>query len=385
MSKPIQLFVPTFHVEECLQEISQCLESGWTGLGFKTVEFETAWKSYTGLPNAHFVNSATAGLELALAVLKEQGEWEDSSEVITTPLTFVSTNHSILHAKLQPVFADVDEHLCLDPVSLRKKLTGGTKAVMFVGLGGNTGQLDKVADICRQFDLKLILDAAHMAGTYLHGKHAGHQADAAVFSFHAVKNLPTADSGAVCFASEQADKIARGYTWMGIDSDTYARTASSNQYKWRYNVPRVGHKWHGNSVMAAIALAELPYLDAGNAQRRDMAAQYDRLLEGIPQVRRVPVAPGCRSARHLYQVLVAERDNVITRLNSRGINPGVHYISNTNYPMYAYAAGTCPAADFAGEHVISLPLHLRLTTADIQRVSRELLEATLEAEPVTAG
>lgn len=374
----IQLFVPKFHTEECLAEIRECLETGWTGLGFKTVEFETAWKAFTGLPNAHFVNSATAGLQLALIVLKEMGGWDDMTEVITTPLTFVSTNHAILHAGLKPVFADVDEYLCLDPESVAARITDKTKAVMFVGLGGNTGQLSKVAWLCKDRGLHLILDAAHMAGTYLSGAHIGHQASVAVFSFHAVKNLPTADSGIVCFQSHKADAIARQYSWMGIDSDTYARTLSEKRYKWQYDVSRTGFKFHGNSVMAAIALAELPHLDDGNAQRRELAKHYDRLLEDSHLVKRVLVAPGCTSSRHLYQVLVESRDAVVGYMNNHGVNPGVHYISNTNYPMYAYAQRTCPVADYAGEHVISLPMHLRLTADDIRHVSSVLLEAVHE-------
>ena len=87
--EPIHLFVPKYRVDEALQEIRECLEKGWTGLGFKTLEFEQAWRAYTHLPHAHFVNSCTAGLHLAVKLLKEDGGWADGDEVITTPLTFV--------------------------------------------------------------------------------------------------------------------------------------------------------------------------------------------------------------------------------------------------------------------------------------------------------
>lgn len=147
--EPIQLFVPTFRNEECLAEIRECLEKGWTGLGFKTVEFEDAWKNYTGLPHAHFLNSATAGLHLAVRMLKEDGNWQPGDEIISTPLTFVSTNHAILYEELQPIFADVDETLCLDPVSVAERITSRTRAVMYVGIGGNTGHLDAIVALCR--------------------------------------------------------------------------------------------------------------------------------------------------------------------------------------------------------------------------------------------
>src|SRR4051794_21531508 len=113
--KPIQLFVPTFDVEGCLAEIRECLEVGWTGLGFKTVKFEEAWKAYTGLAHAHFLGSNTAGLHLAIKILKDELGWSDGDEIISTPLTFVSTNHVIVHEGLKPVFADIDETLCLSP------------------------------------------------------------------------------------------------------------------------------------------------------------------------------------------------------------------------------------------------------------------------------
>ena len=145
MDKPVQLFVPQYRIEECLSEIRTCLETGWTGAGFKTIEFETAWKKYTGLPNCHFLSSATAGLHLAVKLLKISNGWEDDAEIITTPLTFVSTNHAILYEQLTPIFADVDEYLCLDPKSVEKLITEKTKAVMFVGLGGNYGRLDEIA------------------------------------------------------------------------------------------------------------------------------------------------------------------------------------------------------------------------------------------------
>src|SRR3990167_8071415 len=106
--KKIQLFVPAYHIDECLAEIRQCLEIGWTGLGFKTAEFEEAWKKYTGLPNAHFLNSNTIGLHLVVKIYKTKLGWQDGDEIITTPLTFVSTNHAILFENLKPIFADVD-------------------------------------------------------------------------------------------------------------------------------------------------------------------------------------------------------------------------------------------------------------------------------------
>lgn len=369
--KPIQLFVPTYRVDECLNEMKECLEKGWTGLGFKTIEFETAWKEFTGLPHAHFLSSATAGLHLAVRLLKEQHGWHDGDEIITTPLTFVSSNHAVLYERLQPVFADVDEHLCLDPASIEARITPRTRAVIFVGLGGNAGRLGEVVALCRRRGLRLILDAAHMAGTRLDGRHVGTEGDITVFSFHAVKNLPMADGGMICCADPALDAAARRWSWLGIDKDTYSRTASDAAYKWHYQVEHVGFKYHGNSIMAALGLVGLRYLDADNAQRRQVAAWYDEAFNGIESIGRVPVGPGCESARHLYQVLVDSRDDVMVRLNAEKIYPGVHYRDNSVYPMYSDQPD-CPRVRAASERVMSLPLHLQLEQSDVERVASTL-------------
>ncbi|MBR1658524.1 MAG: aminotransferase class V-fold PLP-dependent enzyme [Synergistaceae bacterium] len=161
----IQLFRPKFEVDECLEEIRECLEKGWTGLGFKTVEFENEWKKYTKLPFAYYLNSATIGLNMAVSILKDACGWVDGDEVITTPLTFVSTNHAIPKAGLKAVFADIDDTLCLSPESVESRISDKTRAVIFVGIGGNIGHYYEIVDICKKHDLRLILDAAHMSGS----------------------------------------------------------------------------------------------------------------------------------------------------------------------------------------------------------------------------
>lgn len=378
--EPIHLFRPVFRVEEALAEIRECLEKGWTGSGYKTGEFEEAWKNYTGLPHAHFVNSGTAGLHLALKLLKENRGWQEGDEVITTPLTFVSTNHVILYERLRPVFADVDEHLCLDPASVAARISPRTRAVCFVGLGGNIGRYREVMEVCRAHGLALILDAAHMSGTWIGPDHAGTGADAAVFSFHAVKNLPTADGGMVCFADRDLDREVRKWSWLGIDADTFTRALSAGPYRWRYHVEHVGFKYHGNSVMAALGLVGLRYLDRDNAQRRELAAWYDEELASDTRIGRIPQPAGFQSSRHLYQVLVENRDQVMLGLNGCGIFPGVHYADNTTYSMFRYADGSCPRARLASERLISLPMHLGLTRSDIHRVARALASSLTHAE-----
>lgn len=368
----IQVFRPSFRVEECLEEIRECLEQGWTGLGYKTVEIEKAWCEYTALPHAHFLSSATAGLHLAVKMLSEKHGWSEGDEIITTPLTFVSTNHAILYERFQPVFADVDQYLCLDPESIESKITPRTRAVMFVGLGGNAGQLKEVSELCRRKGLSLILDAAHMAGTRLNGKHVGSEADVTVFSFQAVKNLPTADSGMICFQSEEDDEAARKWTWLGINKDTFARTVVQGSYKWYYDVENVGFKYHGNSIMASMALVGLRYLDRDNAYRRQIAKWYSEGLQSRRDISLVPISPGCETSQHLFQIMTSNRDEIMNALANSGVHPGVHYRANTEYGMYSYGRGTCPHAERASCRTVSLPIHLGLAHSDIHRVMQTL-------------
>lgn len=373
--KKIQLFVPTYHINECLAEIKECLEIGWTGLGFKTVKFEEAWKEYTGLPNAHFLNSSTIGLHLAVKIYKIKLGWRDGDEIITTPLTFISTNHAILFENLMPVFADIDETLCLSPRSIESKITQKTRAVMYVGLGGNAGRLREVIKLCKQYKLVLILDAAHMAGAKYLGRQAGHEVDCAVFSYHAVKNLPTADSGMVCFQEKELDGMVRKMSWLGINKDTYARS-SKGEYKWLYDVEYLGLKGHGNSIMAAIALVQLKYLDQDNQRRRQICERYSQLLKVRPEIKFVEHLPDGVSSRHLFQIRVPvdSREKLLVYLNSQEIYPGVHYRVNTEYKMYNYGLSTCPKAEQAAREVISLPLHLQLTDEDVVRVAQSVIE-----------
>lgn len=379
--KPISVFTPKFRKKEILSQIEECLDKGWTGLGYKTVEFEEKWKQYTYFDNAHFLNSNTVGLHLAIRILKIANQWKDGDEIITTPLTFVSSNHAILYENLTPVFADVDNQLCLDPEDVESKITRKTKAVLFVGIGGNIGQYKAIKKLCDKHNLKLIFDAAHCAGTKVdrifHGAaiakvQVGWDADVSIFSFQAVKNLPTADSGMICFQNKDYDQLARKMSWLGIDKDTFSRRDTKGTYKWDYDVPTLGYKYHGNSIIASMGLVGLKYLDEDNTRRREIVKIYTEALKNTPGIKIIEHNPECESSRHLYQVRIINRDQVIEYLNTQDIHPGVHYKDNTQYELYKEGYGSCPNAHKISKELITLPIHLNLTNDDIFRVTNTL-------------
>lgn len=276
---------------------------------------------------------------------------------------------------LKAVFADIDDTMCLTPESVKEHITEKTRAVMYVGLGGNTGHYKEIVSLCEEYGIKLILDAAHMAGTRLYGEIPGNEAEVVVYSFQAVKNLPTADSGMICFKKGEFDEIVRKKSWLGINKDTYARTTNMGNYKWKYDVEYVGDKAHGNSIMAAIGLVQLKYLDRDNAYRRQLAEWYQRRLSKHPdKIKLVKIDEGCESSCHLFQIMVKNRDELMVYLNAAGIFPGVHYADNTNYRMYSYGQGTCPYAEYVSEHTISLPMNLYLSYEDVQYICDEVIK-----------
>lgn len=380
--KNIQVLKPLYRTEEILEHVKECLEKSWTGMGFKTDEFEEEFKKHTGLKYCHALNSATAGLDLAVKQLKEKYGWDNTNEIITTPITFVSTNHAILYNNMVPVFADIDQFGCLDPVSVEKNITSKTKAILFVGLGGNIGSLFQIIEIAKKNNLRLILDAAHCCGTKNRDdKQIGSEdgIDVTVFSFQSVKNLTTCDMGAICWNNsdaEELDKQSRRLAWLGISKTTFDRSSSLGSYKWHYDVNEVGYKFHSNSIVASMALVGLKYLDSDNAYRRYLCDVYTKNLDGIVEI--VPTSPDCTSSRHLFQILVDKRDEVMLALNQVGIYPGVHYRDNTIYPMYFYAHDESSNACRFSERTITLPLHMHMAVEDVKYIVDRLKEIIIK-------
>ncbi|MGP1508301.1 MAG: DegT/DnrJ/EryC1/StrS family aminotransferase [Sphaerochaeta sp.] len=371
----IQVLKPKFHVDECLDAVRECLEKGWTGMGFKTAEFEEAWKKYTRHKYAYYLNSNTVGLHLAVKILKMNNNWRDGDEIITSPITFISTNLAVMYENMKPVFADVDQYLCIDPADVEKKITQRTKAVIFVGYGGRVGQLEKVIDICKKHGLKLILDAAHMSGTRVNGICPGtwDGVDVAVYSYQAVKNLPTGDSGCICWADEKSANLTKKLAWCGIDKDTYARS-NKGTYVWKYDVDYVGYKYNGNAIMAAVALTQLKYLDDDNKRRREIVEMYNEGFKDNPKIKIIPANYPDECSYHLYELAVPDREDLLNKLSAEGINCGVHYRDNSEYSIFVYNEGTCPKAHDISQHLITMPLHMWLSDDDVSLIINKVNE-----------
>ena len=369
----INVFKPRFRSNEVLANIRNILESGWTGIGNKTDVFEKEWEKYTKLKNSLFLNSATAGLHISVEVLKKFYGWNDQSEVITTPISFVSTAHCIIYSKLKPVFCDIDITGTLDPKKILTLINRRTKAVIFVGLGGNIGNLKKIKKICDKKKIKLILDAAHMSGTlYNSKKHVGAESDISIFSFQAVKNLPSADAGIINFKDKKLLNLAKKFSWCGIDKDTYLREKKSKNKinMWEYDVPYLGYKYNGNSIMAQIARVSLKYLKSDNDYRRKISSIYESKLS---KNKNIFIIPHCKwSSRHLFSILVKNRSKIIKKLKEKKINPGVHYKSILEFSYYKKKSfkrskDMSVSKNFS-KSILSLPLHTFLTKKQVHKI-----------------
>jgi perosamine synthetase len=362
LSGNIPLFRPSIS-EEAIDAVAHVLRSGWLGLGPRTEEFEKRFAAYVGAAHCVGLNSCTSAIHLALRVL----DLPAGAEVITTPMTFVSTNHAILYEKLEPVFADVDPatgNLSVD--SVKSKITDKTRALIVVHYGGYPADIDELYTLARTRGIAVIEDCAHACGAVYKGKRIGSHGDFHAFSFHAVKNLPMGDGGALTVRSSEIDARLRRLRWLGIDKDTFRRTTSTS-YDWEYDVPEVGFKYHMNDIEAAIGLAQLERLDLENARRAAIAALYREQLAPSDDVDLPPQSADRRSSFHLFPIRVDGRDSLVAKMKSEGIGVGVHYRRNDDYPMYRHTE--LPGAEVFSSRVMSLPMHMCLTDDDVGRIT----------------
>ncbi len=356
----IKLFHP--HIpEEFFPKVEEILKSGWIGQGPVVEELEQAFAEYTQAEYAVMVNSATSALNLAV----HAAGVGPGDEVLTTSMTFISSNHAILNAGATPVFVDIDpKTLLMDLDLVRAKVTSRTRAIMAVHYGGNPFDMRKLYAIAEEFGLKVIEDAAHACGSYSGPTPIG-GFGLTCFSFHAVKNLPVGDGGMVTTNSEEEYNFLRSMTWLGIDKSTFAR--SSGDYKWEYDVPVVGYKYHSNDIAAALGVQGLEKLNEWNGYRQTLRYEYEARL---PDVRFLEQTPNTFSSGHLCVIRVPNRDTLHDRLADSGIETGVHYKPNHLYPMYQqYDVGDLVETEKAYKEILTLPMHLKLNTNDISYIT----------------
>jgi len=358
----ISLFRPQIS-EEGIQAAADVMRTGWLGLGPQTEAFETAFAAYTGAPYCVGVNSGTSALHLAVRLL----DLPPDTEVITTALTFVSTNHALLYEGLTPVFADVaPETGNLMVAAVADRITDRTGAIMLVHYGGYPCDLDEFYALARDRGIRVIEDCAHACGATYRGARIGSHGDLHAFSFHAVKNLPMGEGGGLTVRSPDHDARLRRLRWLGITKSTYQH-AVRNQYQWEYDVTEVGFKYNMSDVQAAIGLQQLRRLDDENARRTIIASRYRDCLSKTAGVELLRYEADRSSSFHLFPILVEKRGDLIAKLWEAEIEVGVHYRRNDEYPMFD--SQDLPHTEQFWRSVVSLPMHLQLTDEQVDYVS----------------
>ena len=362
----IKLFEPYID-QDGIDAVTEVLKSGWIGTGPVVAQLEKEFAEFVGAKYAVAVNSATSALHLAVKVVGV----EDWDEVITTPTTFISTNHALLYEGAIPVFCDVEDATCnLDLDKAEEEVTNRTKAIMVVHYAGNPLNMDKLYAFAARHEIAVIEDAAHAMGAKYRGKRIG-SFGLTCFSFQAVKNLPAGDGGMVTTNSkEQYDKLMQ-LRWMGIDKSTFDRT-SSTEYAWEYEVEEIGYKYAMNDINAALVLSGLKHLDNDNIDRRDIAARYRSGLRD--DIKTLAYTPRGESSNHIFTIRVPNRDELYEKLAAAGINAGVHYKPNHLYPVYEEFRFPLPVAEQIYKETLSLPMHLKLTLNDIAYICEKVNE-----------
>jgi len=363
----INLFKPKIY-EESIEAVTEVLRSGWTGLGPKTKKFENDFSKYVNSKYAVGMNSATSALHLAMKLIN----LKEGDEIITSPITFVSTNHAILYEKGVPVFADVQKDtINIDPEDIKRKITKKTKAIICVHFGGYPCDMDEIHKIARDYDLYVIEDCAHATGSSYKGQKIGSISSINCFSFHSVKNLSICDGGAITTNSELYNDRLKKLRWLGINKSTHDRTKEDGKeksiiYSWKYDVDEIGYKYHMNDIMASIGIEQLKYVEKDNDRRREIASIYNEGLRNIDGIELLNYKDDRITSRHLYVMKVDRRDKLIMHLKNNGIAPGVHYLRNDYYNMYDKTH--LSNVDEIQDKIISLPLHLHLTNEEVEYV-----------------
>lgn len=393
-------FSPPRIDDKICEEVLKALKSGWITTGPRTKQFEKNLTAYSGNQATICLNSATAGLEIMLRWFGVKA----GDEVILPAYTYSATANVIIHCGAKPVFVDVNANdFNINPEAIRQAITSRTKVIMpvdFAGLPCNYEAINRlvsemasrfVPESPEQMQLGRILvlsDSAHSFGARYNGKKAGALTDISVFSFHAVKNLTTAEGGAVALnlpAPFDNDQIYRELcvkTLHGQNKDALAKAQAGN---WRYDIVEAGYKCNMTDIAAAIGLVELERYDSETLPRRkQIAEQYNELLKADTRLQLPVFLDQVReSCYHLYPLRIkgiteSQRDAIMQHIFSEGVSVNVHFLPVPGMSFYrglGYQLTDYPVTTDNSSREITLPLYYDLRDDQIVLVVKALKKA----------
>lgn len=374
MNLPFLPFTRPSIDEETIAEVANVLRSGWITSGPKVRAFEAALADYCGGRPVRVFNSGTATLEVALRLAKVGA----GDTAITTPLTWVATANVILQVGATPVFVDVDpltRNIDLD--LLEAAITQQTKAIIPVDLSGLPVDRNRLHAIAGKHGLRVIEDAAQSFGASWHGKPIGHSfgsgTDFVSFSFHANKNLTTAEGGALVLPADIDPGLCERLRLQGV-----RRLPDGGM-----DVDVLGGKSNLTDIAATIGIGQMKHIAAFTARRRELAKTYFERIDRSLGLE-LPVADFPNSNWHMFQVLLpagANRGELIAAMKEQGIGVGVHYPALHLFSLYramGFKEGDYPHAEDIGRRTVTLPLFPAMHDNDVDRVCKALV-ATLRS------
>ncbi|MEU3170217.1 DegT/DnrJ/EryC1/StrS family aminotransferase [Streptosporangium sp. NPDC006930] len=353
--------IPLFSVSmsaDAPAAVAQILGSGRIGQGAKVEEFERALGAAIGNPRVATLNSATAGLHLALRLVAGDGGpgGDPEGEVLSTPLTMEATNWAILANRLRIRWVDVDPAtLNVDLDDLARKISPRTRAIMVVHFAGYPVDLDRLEEILDEAEARfgfrpaVIEDSAHAWGATYRGRPLGNHGNISVFSFQAIKHLTSGDGGAIVLPTDEAHERARLLRWFGIDRTADRLRNPPDVLEW-------GFKFHMNDINASIGLANLAGVDRVLARHRENAAFYDSELAGIPGLELTERAGDRESSFWIYPMKVEDRESFMKRMDDAGIMvSNVHERNDLHTCVREYSA-LLPNLERVAPRVVCVPV-----------------------------
>ncbi|MCV6638854.1 DegT/DnrJ/EryC1/StrS aminotransferase family protein [Candidatus Albibeggiatoa sp. nov. NOAA] len=363
--------------EEEINEVVDTLRSGWLTSGPKTKQFEQAFVDYFQVPYALAVNSCTAGLHLALEAIGIQA----GDKIVTTPYTFTATAEVMHYLGADPIFVDIDRqtfNMDVNQLEAILKTEPNIKAIIPVHFAGQACDMDVILDLARQYDLKVIEDAAHALPTTYKNRKVGTLGDITVYSFYVTKPVATGEGGMIVTSNpEYAERIST-MRLHGINRDIFNRSQST-QPSWYYEVVAPGFKYNMSDIMAAIGLHQFAKKELFAQQREAIAQQYAHGLIGLP-LKTPELQYPCDSqhAWHLYVLqldlenLSIDRNQFIEHMAQQGVGTSVHFIPLHLQPYwqqsYQFKPQDFPVALDVYQRAVSLPIYPSMTEADVEKV-----------------
>jgi dTDP-4-amino-4,6-dideoxygalactose transaminase len=385
-------FSPPRVDQKIIDEVVDTLQSGWWTTGPKTKLFEQRLSEYCGNKKTFCVSSATAGLELML-------RWfgvKEGDEVIIPAYTYTATANVVVHCGAIPVMADVDDDFNISLSEIKRLITDKTKVIMPVDIAGMPCDYDEIIQLAKEHStlftpstdvqkkmgrILVLSDSAHSIGGEYKGQKTGSVTDVAVFSFHAVKNLATAEGGGISlnlpdvFDHDELYKYLNTYSLHGQSKDALAKTQKGG---WRYDVIEPGYKCNMTDIQAAIGLVELERYDKDTlVRRKEIFERYSASFAKYDwaEISTAETADK-KSSYHIYMLRLndfveSQRDAVIQEIFDKEVSVNVHFQPLpllTAYKSRGYKMEDYPKAFDNYQREITLPMYYTLTNEQVDEV-----------------